>query len=142
MHTKLILVCVCVCVFRFLSLLVYERLLNVVPCAGQWDLVGYLFYVHGSASAHLKLPTSPSPFRLPSVLEADFFKSLTWNSLDLMLNRIWVLIASPDESRLPVVLGQRSLQSRCLTLGPASRGPPDGCPRSEVLGAPHARGLV
>ena len=29
--------------FRFFSTIVYYKILKIVPCAIQWDLVGYLF---------------------------------------------------------------------------------------------------
>ena len=31
--------------FRFFSLIGYYKILSVVPCAIQWVLVGYLFYI-------------------------------------------------------------------------------------------------
>ena len=41
-----IYVCVCVYVFfRFFSILVYHKIVNIVPCAIQQDLVDYLFSI-------------------------------------------------------------------------------------------------
>ena len=31
--------------FIFFSIMVYYRILNIVPCAIQWDLIVYLFYI-------------------------------------------------------------------------------------------------
>ena len=31
--------------FRFFSIIGYYKILNIVPCAIQWALVGYLFYL-------------------------------------------------------------------------------------------------
>ena len=49
----------------FFSILVYHRMLNIVPCAIQQDLVVYSFSVKYLASADPKLPIHPSPAPLP-----------------------------------------------------------------------------
>ena len=40
-------------IFIFLSVMVYHRLLNIVPCAIQYDLVVYSSYIY------LFVPTNP-----------------------------------------------------------------------------------
>ena len=41
--------------------MVYPRILNIVPCATQQDLVVYPLYIYQFASANPKLPIQPSP---------------------------------------------------------------------------------
>ena len=41
--------------FRFFSIVGYYKILNIVPCAIQYDLVVYLFYTAYCVSANLKL---------------------------------------------------------------------------------------
>ena len=47
--------------FIMVSILVYHRMLNIVPCAIQQDLVVYSFSVKYLASADPKLPIHPFP---------------------------------------------------------------------------------
>ena len=46
--------------------MIYYRILNIVPCAIQWDLVVCLFYIEYFVYANLKLLIYPSltPFPL------------------------------------------------------------------------------
>ena len=44
----------------FFSIVGYYKILNIVPCAIQYDLVVYLFYTEYCVSAHLKLLIYPS----------------------------------------------------------------------------------
>ena len=48
------------------SIMVLHRILNIVACATQYDLVVYPFYIYQVAFANLKLPFYPLP--LPSPL--------------------------------------------------------------------------
>ena len=41
--------------------MVYHRMLDIIPCAIQWDPVVYSFYMKQFASANPKLPVRPSP---------------------------------------------------------------------------------
>ena len=50
----------------FFSIMVYHRILNVVPCALQWDFVGCPSYIDWFASANPKLPVLPSLTETPS----------------------------------------------------------------------------
>ena len=45
--------------------MVYRRILNMVSCAGQWDLIVYPSYMEELPSAHPKLPIHPSLPQLP-----------------------------------------------------------------------------
>ena len=54
------------CLYFFFSIIVYYKVLNVVPCAIQYNLVVYLFY---NSSLYLLIPNSefipfPPPFPL------------------------------------------------------------------------------
>ena len=42
--------------FVFFSIMVYHRILNIVLCAVQWDLLVYPFYIY--KNLHLLTPTS------------------------------------------------------------------------------------
>ena len=61
--------------FTFLSITVYSRIVNIVPCAPHWDLVVYPSYICLSASAIPKLPhlpsSSPSPLATKSLISAS-----------------------------------------------------------------------
>ena len=48
----------------FFSIVGYYKILNIVPCAIQYDLVVYLFYTEYCVSAHLKLLIYPSSLEL------------------------------------------------------------------------------
>ena len=51
--------------FRFFSLIGYYKILSIVPCAIQWVLVVYLFYIQYCVSINPKFliyPSPPSPF--------------------------------------------------------------------------------
>ena len=58
----------CVCIhpffFIFFFIVVYHRILNIIPCAIQKDLVIYLFYIYQFVSANPKLPIQLSPTHL------------------------------------------------------------------------------
>ena len=43
---------------KFVSIMVYHRVLNIVPCAMQQDLVAYPFHVQQLNSLHLPIPNS------------------------------------------------------------------------------------
>ena len=47
-------ICMCVCVFFFIffSIMVYYKILNIVPCAIQQDLTVYLLYIQQFVSAN------------------------------------------------------------------------------------------
>ena len=45
--------------------MVYHRILNIVPCAIQWDLVVNSIYIEWFASANPKLPILPFPTASP-----------------------------------------------------------------------------
>ena len=45
----------------FFSIMVYHRILNIVPCAIQQDLVVYPFYIYKLTSADSNLPLHSSP---------------------------------------------------------------------------------
>ena len=47
--------------FSFFSHIGYYRKLNRVPCALQWELVGYLFYIQQCVCINPKLLIYPSP---------------------------------------------------------------------------------
>ena len=47
--------------FIFISIIVYHRVLNIVPCATQQELIVYPFSIKEFASANTKLPLHPSP---------------------------------------------------------------------------------
>ena len=47
--------------FIFFSIMVYYRILSIVPCAIQSDFVVYPSYIYWFASAIYKLPIHPSP---------------------------------------------------------------------------------
>ena len=49
------------CFLKFFSILVYHRMLNLVPCAVQEDLIVYPSYTRQFASANPKLSTHPFP---------------------------------------------------------------------------------
>ena len=53
--------------FIFFLILFYQRLLNMVSCAIQQDLVVYPSYIRQFASANPKLPVIPSPTPLSLV---------------------------------------------------------------------------
>ena len=42
--------------FRFFSLIGYDKILSIVPCAIQWVPVGYLFFIHSGV-----YPLIPNP---------------------------------------------------------------------------------
>ena len=48
----------------FFSIMVYHRILNIVPCTIV-DLIVHPFYIYQFASANPKLPIHPSPTPLP-----------------------------------------------------------------------------
>ena len=48
------------------SIMIFHRILNMVPCAIQWDLVVYHFYVHYFASSDPKFPLHLFPHPLGS----------------------------------------------------------------------------
>ena len=45
----------------FFSIMVYYRIMNVVPCVTQQDLVVYPFSIHSFATVNPKLPVLPFP---------------------------------------------------------------------------------
>ena len=45
--------------------MVYHRMLNIAPCAVQWDPVVYPFCTYQFASANPKPPVLPSPILSP-----------------------------------------------------------------------------
>ena len=51
--------------FIFFSTMVYHRILNIAPCAIQWDLVVYTFCIYQFASGKPNLPLPPSPSLSP-----------------------------------------------------------------------------
>ena len=51
--------------FMFFSIMIYYRILNIVHCALQSDLVIYTFYIYYFASAKCKFPTHLSPTSPP-----------------------------------------------------------------------------
>ena len=53
--------------FRFFSIIVYYKILSIVPCAIQQVLVGYLFYKYIVAYFNPKLLIYPSPTFSPLV---------------------------------------------------------------------------
>ena len=46
--------------FTFVSIMVYHKILNIVPCAIEWDLV-HPFYIYQFASANPKVLIHPFP---------------------------------------------------------------------------------
>ena len=52
--------------------MVYHRILNIVPCAIQWDLVVYPFSLY-FASANLILPIHPSTTPLSPLAATSLF---------------------------------------------------------------------
>ena len=53
----------CTFFFIFFSTMAYPRILNIVPCAIQWDLVVYLSYIYNSL---LLLTPNSHPFPPPT----------------------------------------------------------------------------
>lgn len=53
--------------FTLFSVMVYYRILNIVPIAAQQALAVYLSFICQSASAEPKLPECPSSTRQPQV---------------------------------------------------------------------------
>ena len=51
----------CTFFFIFFSVMVYHRILNIAPCAIQWDLVVYTFCIYQFACGKPNLPLLPSP---------------------------------------------------------------------------------
>ena len=51
--------------FIFFSIMVYPRILNIVPCDTQWDHVFYPLYVKELACTHPEPPVHPSPTPAP-----------------------------------------------------------------------------
>ena len=64
-------ICVCVCIhFIFFSCMIYPRMLRIVPCSLQRELVSYPFYML-FVSADPKLPLHPAS--TPPPLAASLF---------------------------------------------------------------------
>ena len=55
-----IYICVYIFFFRFFSIIGYYKILNIVPCAMQQDLVIYLFHIQQFVSVNPKLLIYPS----------------------------------------------------------------------------------
>ena len=55
----------CVCVYIFFSIIIYYRILDIVPCAQQQDLAVYPFYIEQFVSANPRLLIFPSPTPFP-----------------------------------------------------------------------------
>ena len=52
-------------IFHILSIIVYHRILNIFPCAVQWDPVVYPFCIYQFASANPRLAIQTRPSLLP-----------------------------------------------------------------------------
>ena len=60
-YSKVIQLYIYIFPFRFFSLIGYYKILSIVPCAIQWVLVGYLFFIKYCVYVNPKLLIYPSP---------------------------------------------------------------------------------